>query len=79
MSDMLIDKIKEAKASCDKAFEVMNDKFQDLEAHYSGFCDQLESFKARLNQIGELSTTSDECDLDNGINNPEIYFWKCKF
>ena len=79
MSDTLVDRIEGAKASCEAAFEVVNDKYRELEDHYPGVGGQLKDFKAQLEQIGELSTTTEDSDSDGSIDDPAKYFWKCEF
>jgi hypothetical protein len=65
MSDTLVDRIEGAKASCEAAFEVVYDKLQELEDH--------------AKDGEELSTTTEDSDSDDGIDDPEKYFWQCEF
>jgi hypothetical protein len=65
MSDTLVDRIEGATASCEAAFAVVFDKLQELEDH--------------AKDGEELSTATENSDSDDGIDDPERYFWQCEF
>ena len=65
MSDTPVDKMEGASTNCEKTFANMYDKLQELEDH--------------AKDGEEDSTSTEDSDSDDGIDDPENYFWQCEF
>ena len=81
MSSMLVDELESARAECETAFEVVDEKIQEAEDHYMKVGDQVGEFKAGLNRFEEFLTSSEDSDSNDGIDNPwnKKYQWNCEF
>ena len=81
MSSTLVDRMEDAKAKCEAAFEVVDDKIREAEDHYAEVGGQSGDFKASFDRFGEFLATAEDSDSDECIDNPlnKKYDWKCKF
>jgi hypothetical protein len=41
--------------------------------------DELQELEDHAKDGEEVSTSTEDSDLDDGIDDPEIYFWQCEF
>jgi hypothetical protein len=65
MSDEPVDKMEDNSNGCEQTFASMYDELQELENH--------------AKDGEEVSTSTEDSDLNDGIDDPELYFWQCEF
>jgi hypothetical protein len=65
MSNKPVDKIEDNSNGCEQAFATMYDELQELEN--------------QAKDGEEVPTSTEDSDSDDGIDDPELYFWQCEF
>ena len=65
MSNKPVNKMEDNSNGCEQAFATMYDELQELEN--------------QAKDRGEVPTSTEDSESDDGIDDTELYFWQCKF